>query len=56
MRSVIDQAEANIVYTHDTFSDSGLTDRDIEKKLLLKSAIEIGEQLQAKAILVFTKS
>lgn len=56
MRSVIDQAEANIVYTHDTFSDNGLTDRDIEKKLLLKSAIEIGEQLQAKAILVFTKS
>lgn len=56
MKSVIDQAEQTIQYQHEDFSNEWLTQRDIEKKLLIHSAINIWEKLDAKAILIFTKS
>lgn len=56
MTGVIQSAEANITYDHEDFSNDGLTPRDIEKKYLLRAALELGETLDVKCLLVFTKS
>lgn len=56
MANVIKEAEASIVYTHEHFSDEWLRLKDIEKKLMIKSAIEIWEQLWLKAVIIFSKS
>lgn len=56
MTQVILESEKMIEYTHSDFSSKWLNHRDIEKMLLIKSAIEIWEKLNAKAIVIFTKS
>jgi hypothetical protein len=37
MTSLIIEAEKNTTYHHSSFINEGLTERDIEKKLLIKS-------------------
>jgi pyruvate kinase len=56
MTAVINEAEANMTYEHKDFSDEGLSDRDIEKKYLIKNALITSDSLDVQAILIFTKS
>lgn len=56
MTSVIIEAEKNIIHTHNDFSNEWLNNRDIEKKALIKHAIWIAEELNAKAIIILTKT
>jgi len=56
MSATILEAEKNISVLHPHFSDEGLTQRDIEKKSLIKSAIYSSEELWVEALFIFTKS
>lgn len=56
MTSIIKEAEKNITYEHEHFAFKGYTPRDLEKKLLIKSGICTGEELEAKAVIILTKS
>lgn len=56
MTAVINEAEKNMVYAHEDFSDDGLCIRDIEKKQLIKNALIMSESLDVRAVLIFTKS
>lgn len=56
MKSVIESAESHFVSEHKEYSDAGLSKRDREKKILIKNAIYSAEDLEAEAILVFTKT
>lgn len=56
MTAVINEAEANMVYEHRDFSETGLSDRDIEKKHLIKNALMVSESLDVRAVFIFTKS
>jgi len=56
MTATVNEAECNIMTQHQNFSEKGLTPRDIEKKALIKSAIYTGEELDVRALFIFTKS
>lgn len=56
MTKVIMETEKSILNIHNDFSNDGLTIRDIEKKSLIKHAISIAEELDAKAIIILTKT
>lgn len=56
MSSIIKEAEAIKTYKHNDFSTKWLRIEDIEKKILIKSCIYIWEELNAKAIIIFTKT
>lgn len=56
MTSVIKEAEKNIKNQHKDFSNDWLNSRDIEKKVLIKNWMSIWEELNAKAIVILTKS
>ncbi len=56
MTSIIVEAEKHIEYNHESFSSKWLSERDIEKKLLIKSWIYIGEELEANALVILTKT
>ncbi len=56
MKKVALQAESVIEYKHEDYEGIGLTPRDEEKKLLIKSAVQTAEALGAKGIVVFTKT
>ncbi|MCK9271960.1 pyruvate kinase [Candidatus Gracilibacteria bacterium] len=56
MKNVIEEAEKQIIYKHYDFSNNGLSQRNIEKKLLIKSAMFMAEELDINAILIFTKT
>lgn len=56
MANTIKEAEANITIQHPDFSTNGLTQRDIEKKALIKSAIYSAEELKVQGLFIFTKS
>ncbi|MBP9812295.1 pyruvate kinase [Candidatus Gracilibacteria bacterium] len=56
MRSVILEAEGELEHKHHEYTSEGLTERDIEKKYLIRSALHIAEELGIKTVLVFTKS
>ncbi|NDK19644.1 pyruvate kinase [Candidatus Gracilibacteria bacterium] len=56
MTAVINEAEANMIYEHKDFSDEGLCTRDIEKKHLIKNALITSESINARVVLIFTKS
>ncbi|MDP2104304.1 MAG: pyruvate kinase, partial [Candidatus Gracilibacteria bacterium] len=56
MRDVIEEAEGGIRCENVDFSDEGLSDRDIEKKHLIKSAFQVSASLGINSILIFTKS
>lgn len=56
MAATIGEAEKNLFLEQRDFSNEGLTQRDIEKKSLIKSAIIAGEDLWVQALFIFTKS
>lgn len=56
MVSVIREAEEELEHKHHEYSNDGLNSRDIEKKALIRSALEIAENLELKTVLLFTKS
>ena len=56
MSATIIEAEKNITVLHPTYSNDGLTPRDIEKKSLIKSAMYSAEELWVQALFIFTKS
>lgn len=56
MTKVIVETEKSILNVHNDFSNDGLNLRDIEKKSLIKHSISIAEELNAKAIVILTKT
>lgn len=56
MKKIIMQAETSLEYEHEEFTDSSYTESDLEKKALIKSAIEVANNLNINSIMVFTKS
>lgn len=56
MRNVIEEAEKEVFYKHYDFSNEWLEKRDIEKKMLLRSAVFMADELNVDAILIFTKT
>ena len=56
MKSVVVQAESVLDYRHEEFENSGFSQRDTEKKYLIRSAIEIAERNHIESIVVFTKT
>ena len=56
MKSIAEEAESFIKYTYEEFDFCGITQRDYEKKLLIRSAFSIWDDLGIKAVLIFTKS
>lgn len=56
MSATIQEAEKNISANHRDFSAEGLTQRDLEKKSLIKSAIYSAEELNLAGLFIFTKS
>ncbi|MGE4443853.1 MAG: pyruvate kinase [Candidatus Altimarinota bacterium] len=56
MAKVIIETEKGVQNIHNEFSNNGLNTRDIEKKSLIKHAISIAEELDAKAIIILTKT
>lgn len=56
MKSVIMTAEQVLEYKHAEFENLSFTQRDIEKKFLIRSAIEIAERNNIECVLVFTKT
>lgn len=55
MTKIIIEAEKYLNYEYSDYIDTSLTKRNKEKKVLLKHSISVAEELEAKAILVFTK-
>ncbi len=56
MRSVIIEAEGELEHKHHEYSNDGLNTRDIEKKYLIRSALQIAEALGITDIILFTKT
>jgi len=56
MVKVTKEAEKFSSYSHRDYSNEWLSERDIEKKLLIKSGIFTWEELEAKALVILTKS
>ena len=56
MRNVILEAEGELEHKHHEYTSVGLTERDIEKKFLIRSALHIAEELGITTIMIFTKS
>ena len=56
MTSLIQEAEKNVEYLHESYVNKNLCQRDLEKKLLIKSWIFIWEELEAKALIILTKT
>ncbi|MDD2487089.1 MAG: pyruvate kinase [Candidatus Gracilibacteria bacterium] len=56
MKNVIVEAEKQIIYKHNDFLNNGLSQRNIEKKLLIKSALFMADELNVDAILIFTRT
>lgn len=56
MVKVAKESENFIKYTHTDYSNDWLCERDIEKKLLIKSWIYTWEELKTEAMIILTKS
>jgi pyruvate kinase len=56
MKKIAIQAESVIDYKHEDFEHNQYSESDIDKKYLIKSAIEIAEKNNISAIITFTKS
>lgn len=56
MTKVIQEAEWEINHNHHEYNNDGLTERDLEKKYLLRSALHVAENLGIKKVLIFTQS
>jgi pyruvate kinase len=56
MSKVIQEAEESLEHKHHEYSNTWLTTRDIEKKMLIRSALHIADDLGIEHILLFTRS
>jgi len=56
MTSLIQEAEKNVEYLHESYINKNLCQRDLEKKLLIKSWIFIWEELKSTALIILTKT
>lgn len=56
MKKIALEAEGVIDYKHEEYESVGISQRDREKKMLIRSAVHIADSLGAKAIVVFTKT
>jgi len=56
MTSIIEEAESIVDYRFEDFSNDNLSLRDIEKKLLIRSALFIGKELWAQSLIILTKT
>lgn len=56
MTGVIQSAEKHITSEYTDFSNDHLSERDIEKKYLIRSALHLSDELSAAGVFVFTKS
>lgn len=56
MKSVVMNAESTLNYHHEEYDRADLTQRDLEKKYLIRSAIEIAERNGIEHLVVFTKT
>jgi len=56
MTSIIKEAEKFITYKHDKFKLKWLTQRNIEKKILIRSAMFVWDELDVKAGIILTKT
>lgn len=56
MVSVICEAEEELCNKHHEYSERGLTSRDIEKKAIIRSALDIADSLHIKTLVLFTRS
>lgn len=56
MKKIALQAEGTLEYKHEDYNSIDLTQRDLEKKRLIRSAVHIAESLGAKGIVTFTKT
>jgi len=56
MTSIIQEAEKNLEYKHDKFKLKGLSERNIEKKILIRSALFAWDDLNVKAWIILTKT
>ncbi len=56
MVKVIKEAENFVEYKHKDYSNGWLREKDMEKKLLIKSGIYIWEEINSKALIILTKS
>lgn len=55
-QKVLNEAEGSLQYEHEDFDNVWLNERDIEKKLLIRSAVYIWEKMKADGIIILTKS
>ncbi len=56
MQTISKEAESMMTANYENYSDEGLSDRDIEKKVIIKNAIRCGEALWVRAIVLLTKT
>lgn len=56
MTKIIKEAEKAIEYKYEDFSYKNLTEKDKEKKLLIKNGLKLCDELKVKAMIVFTRS
>ncbi len=56
MTSIVKEAEKSIEYMHESYNHKWLTQRDTEKKLLIRSAMFAWDDLKVKAWIVLTKT
>jgi pyruvate kinase len=56
MTKIIKEAEIHSPYTYSQYSNNWLNERNIEKKTLISSWIELWQELQAEALIVMTKT
>lgn len=55
MKNIIMQAEESIEYKYEEFHNDFYTPSDLEKKALIRSAIDVANNLGIKSIILFTK-
>lgn len=56
MKKVVMRAESVLEYKHDDFDNTGLTQRELDRKFLVKSAIEMAEKNNIDSIVLFTRT
>ncbi len=56
MKKIALEAEKTLDYKHEDYQSADLTQRDLEKKRLIRSAVYIADSINARAIVTFTKT
>jgi pyruvate kinase len=56
MRDITTEAELSLEYGHPDYESSNISERDKEKKYLIRSALRLAEDLDIEHILLFTKT